>query len=107
MTIKTAAILAAAIGALGLAAPASASPAGAAATVQQVSYRDLNLLSADGQDELQRRVDKAAARVCIFEADGSLRESRNHGQCYRETRQQVAVQVAELIAANQPLLAAK
>jgi len=103
MSIKTAAILAATIGALGLAAPAFAGPARSAATVQHVVYDDLDLVSAEGQAELQRRVDKAASRVCMFEPDGSLRQSRNHAQCYRETRKQVAVRVAQAIS-NRPLL---
>jgi UrcA family protein len=103
MTIKTAAILAAAIGALGLTAPAYAKSTRYNATVQHVGYGDLDLLSADGQAELQRRVDKATSRACMFEQDGALRQSRDYAQCYRETRRQVAVQVAETIS-NRPLL---
>ena len=89
----TIAILAAALGTGIIAAPASAN-----ASIERVSYADLDLTSLDGQAELQNRLEKAASRVCKYEPDGSLRNSREFGSCYRAARQNVAVQFASLVS---------
>jgi len=100
MTLKTAAILATAIGALGLTAPAAASPA---QSVERVAYADLDLLTPAGQAELQRRVDRAAWVACRYEEDGAMRDSQTRSRCFRESRQRVTVQVAKLME-DRPLL---
>lgn len=103
MKIKSVALMAAAIGALGLTSPASASPARSAAAAERVAYDDLDLVSAEGQRELQRRVDRAAWKVCMFDEAGQLRENGSHVKCYRTAREQVAVQVAQAVS-KRPLL---
>jgi UrcA family protein len=91
----TIAILAAAIGALGLTTPASANTA-AFATSERVSYADLDLATTDGQAALQKRVDRAAWRVCRTLSDGSTLNAEGHDACYREARQRINVQIAQL-----------
>jgi UrcA family protein len=106
MTLKTAALLVAAIGALGSAVPAAAGPAQsptATAAGQRISYADLDLLSPDGQAELQRRVDRAAWLVCQQNPNDARRAPRADSQCYREARQQGALRVAQVIA-RRPML---
>ena len=89
----TIAILAAALSTAIVASPASANP-----TTERVSYADINLTTADGQTELQNRLEKAALRVCKFMPDGSLRDSTTFGSCYRAAHQKVKVQFATLVA---------
>jgi hypothetical protein len=96
MKIKTAAILATAIGALGLTAPAFASPAATSAPTERVSYADLDLATPEGQAALQKRVARAAWRVCRTLSDGSPLDAERHETCYREARQRLNVQIAQL-----------
>ncbi len=65
-----------------------------------VSYNDLNLTTQEGQDELQRRLDKAAVQVCRFDAKGRLNTSKTEIACQREARQKVSVQMASVIRDN-------
>lgn len=65
---------------------------------ERVSYGDLNLASVEGQAELQQRVDSAARRVCRFADDGELVTPAEENACYRDARQKVDVQVAQLTA---------
>jgi len=65
---------------------------------QAVSYTDLNLTTAEGQETLQRRLDSAAWKVCQFDNAGMLRTAQDHGSCYRAARKDVAVQVAQITA---------
>jgi len=103
MTLKTTAILVAAIGALGFTAPAYAGTGQVLPPVKRVSYADLDLLTPDGQAELQRRVDRAAAEVCNLNRNQPDRAPRVNGKCFREARQKGQLLVAEVIA-KQPLL---
>jgi len=103
MIFKTAAIMAAAIGALGLAAPASANESRYEATLQRVAYGDLNVLTPAGMKELQRRVDRAAFRACRFADDGATHDSQSRGLCLRQTREKVVFNIAQA-AAKRPTL---
>ena len=102
MTIKTA-ILAAAIGALGLTTPASAEMAQPTTSSHRVSYADLDLLTPEGQAELQRRVNRAAWLICQQDPSEARRAPRAESQCYRDARRQGQLLVAEVIA-NRPFL---
>lgn len=79
-----------------IAAAITATPALAADRAAHVPYADLNLASAEGQAELQDRLDKAARKVCRFEDDGQVSTPADENACYRATRQKVDVQVAYL-----------
>lgn len=84
-----------------LAAALSSGAAVAGERSERVSYRDLNLASAEGQAELQERLDSAARRVCRFAEDGELVTPMEENACYRDARQRVNVQVAQLTAESQ------
>lgn len=95
--------LAAALGAALCATPAMAGTQ-AATHHERVPYGDLNLASADGQAQLQERLDRAALRACSQVRDNRTRNFlREYGTCLRETRKRVAVQVARLIEAERQL----
>ena len=79
-----------------LAAALSAGSASAAESFERVPYRDLDLTSVEGQAALQQRLDSAARRVCRFVDNGQLATPAEENACYRETRQTVDVQVAQL-----------
>jgi UrcA family protein len=61
-----------------------------------VTYKDLDLASEAGQAVLQARLDKAAHKVCRFDADGYLKTPEEEDACFRATRDKVAVEVAYL-----------
>jgi UrcA family protein len=86
---------------IGLAAAAGmlvTAPAMAAETnATRVTYADLKLASAEGQAELQRRIDRAAWSVCQYDARGRIRAPRDQVQCFRASRQDVSVRVAQII----------
>lgn len=94
MTFKTA-LVAAAVSLAAIAVPAHAAP------TRKVSYADLDLSTARGQAELQRRVSKAARQVCQYFADGTLMPAETHEQCYRMARTQASERTAALIADSQ------
>ena len=64
----------------------------AQARTAEVRYADLNLSSAAGQAELDRRIESAARRVCVIEAPGTSRfEDRSQMmRCKAEVRAQVS-----------------
>ena len=95
MTKRTATFIAAA-----LAAAVSAGPAMAGEPAERVSYRDLNLASAEGQAELQQRLDAAARRVCRFDSEGRLSSPADENACFRQTRQTVSVQFAQVVSSD-------
>lgn len=76
----------------------TASPAMAGASRELVRYDDLRLTTAEGQAELQDRLHRAAWKVCMFDADGRLRTSEEHSACYRATRKDGAVRMAQVVA---------
>jgi UrcA family protein len=87
--------------AVGIATITAAVPAMAGAPSERVSYADLRLGTAEGHAELQKRLNKAAWRVCMFDDDGSVRSSELATTCYRATRKDVAVQMAQVLADRQ------
>ncbi len=66
--------------------------AAAQARTAEVRYADLNLGSAAGQAELDRRIESAARRVCVIEGPGTSRfEDRSQlMRCKAEVRAQVS-----------------
>jgi len=66
-----------------------------------VPYGDLNLTTTEGQTALQQRLDKAAWKVCMFDERGFLRTGEDHVACYRNARQEVAVQFARVVSERQ------
>ena len=81
------------------AAALAAGPAAASAPPTEfVSYHDLNLAGPDGQAQLQDRLDKAARRVCRFDDSGQIRTADEENACYRASRQQAAVQMAQAVS---------
>jgi UrcA family protein len=87
--------------ALGLAAGATV-PAVAAAEEGQavaVAYKDLNLNSEEGQEELKRRLDKAARQACGMNAGytNSRIESRSAAKCFEQARRQTGKAFATIL----------
>ncbi|HTN14974.1 MAG TPA: UrcA family protein [Sphingomonadaceae bacterium] len=87
---KTAIILAA-IGAICAAQPAFAEAA-------SVSFKDLDLTTEAGREELDRRINSAAREVCGFndERTGSRIVSRDSRKCYEDARQKLSNHIASL-----------
>lgn len=85
-------ILATAAAAAVFTTPAMARP------VALVKVTDLKLTTAEGQAELQSRVNKASRKVCRFDESGRLRTAQEENACYRKTRKDVQVLVAELVS---------
>ncbi|MXP26446.1 UrcA family protein [Altererythrobacter indicus] len=83
-------ILAAAAAATVFATPAMARPAAF------VKVTDLQLTTAEGQAELQKRLNKAAHKVCLYDSRGQLNTPAQESACFRQTRKDVQVLVAEL-----------
>jgi len=86
--------------AMGIGTMAVAVPALAGAPVARVSYGDLRLSTAEGQAELQKRLNHAAWKVCTFDEEGTLRTGQEAAACYQQTRKEVAVQVAQITSQN-------
>lgn len=92
---------------LALAAVPFAVPAAAASTVVSqvaVQYKDLDLTTEAGQKTLDSRLDRAAREVCGMNESvtGSRVPAKNTRDCYRQSRTQMAKQLAALI--DRPLL---
>jgi len=83
--------------ALGLSAATVSAPAFAEEVT--VSYKDLNLASADGQKTLDRRISKAAKKVCGYDElqTGTRIRSISATACYLQAMQQTKQQVAALV----------
>lgn len=86
--------------ALGLGSMAAAVPAVAGAPTARVPYGDLRLSTAEGQAELQKRLNSAAWKVCMYDESGMLRASEETTACYRQARKDVAVQFAQIVSQN-------
>lgn len=65
-----------------------------------VRYSDLNLATEEGQRVLERRLDNAARQVCQMDdvRVGTRIRSRASEQCYKETRETLARQIATVTA---------
>ncbi len=87
--------------ALAFAAAVLAAPALAADEAPSVGvrYGDLDLTSAEGQWQLDIRLQRAAREVCGVDEKvvGSLLSSRHSRECYREARRHLDQQYAELV----------
>lgn len=82
----------------GLAASAAiATPAFAEDTL--VTYTDLDLTTPEGQQTLERRLTKAARKVCKMDVKGptSLLPANSSRTCYREATQKAQGQMAVVI----------
>jgi len=88
------ATIAATLGLALVAAPAFAAPANTAKV--SVKYDDLDLTTAKGQKQLDRRIDAAARQICSQGeiSTGSRLPSSAMNACMRSARQQVKSQVA-------------
>lgn len=86
-----------ALAAVALAIPAAATEADAGSV--GVRYNDLNLASKAGQEELDRRLDRAARSVCGMDAvrTGTRLASADSRRCYREARVALDKQFAALV----------
>ncbi|HUD30520.1 MAG TPA: UrcA family protein [Novosphingobium sp.] len=91
---KTAIFAAAALCTVGL----FSAPTAFAGTTQ-VSYKDLDLATSAGQQELQSRIEKAARSVCTVEraTTGTHLSSTVDRKCYKQAVTQVSAQVATAI----------
>ncbi|RKF19030.1 UrcA family protein [Altericroceibacterium spongiae] len=92
MIFRTLIFAAAAASTGAIATPAMARP------VEYVKVSDLQLTTAEGQAELQHRLDRATRHVCRFDDHGSLRSAREENACFRKTRQETKILVAELVS---------
>ena len=87
--------------ALAVVAAALAVPAAAAEKAPRVGvhYGDLDLTSAEGQQKLDQRLERAAREVCGMNqtAVGSHLRSSHSRECYREARRHLDQQYAEAV----------
>lgn len=69
----------------------------------EVRYQDLDLKTAEGKSELNRRIESAARSVCGLDqaqTTGSRIRSRSQTECYRNAMRQIEPQFARLIDSN-------
>ena len=88
-----------ALAATGIAATLGAVPANAEPMTIKVPYADLDLHTADGQQELDRRLDRAARKVCGFGAyrpNGPM-EIGAARECYLDAKKVVAARLAQAV----------
>jgi len=88
--------LAASLAAAGLAQPALAGQSSTHINKEVVSYSDLDLSTAKGQNELQRRIDDASKRVCLYDENGSIVSPSEERACRVSVRDATEVQLAKL-----------
>ena len=88
-------LFAAAIGMALITAPAFADESESRSVA--VKYKDLDLSSAEGQKELDRRIDRAAAEVCDANRimTGTRLRSQERLQCADEARASIQKQIAQ------------
>ncbi len=69
----------------------------------QISYRDLNLSTPEGQAKLDQRVDVAARQICELSTNttGTRIQSRSKRACYDNAVKSVKQQIATLVAKDQ------
>ena len=99
-------LTAAALGAALIAAPAiagtNAATSGSGQSIK-VQYADLNLATAAGQEQLSRRIDSAARKVCKVgeHRTGTRIQSSERKECYAKARQSARSQMASMVSENQ------
>ncbi len=96
--IASIASVVATLGLIALTPPALAAAPEPAASVQ-VRYADLDLKTAEGKAQLNRRIDRAAKTACGFDSGetGTRIVSRAKQDCYRNALRQIEPQFARLI----------
>lgn len=64
-----------------------------------VNYKDLDLLTPEGQAELDRRLDSAAREVCGLNEiqTGTRIPSRSARNCYKSAREQLDERIAMMV----------
>ncbi|MGB7373568.1 UrcA family protein [Pontixanthobacter sp.] len=64
-----------------------------------IEYRDLNLATIQGQDVLERRIDRAARKVCGLgnRKSGTRIPSPEIRECYDQAKRQGSQQMATLV----------
>ena len=94
--------LAIATAAIGLAVSSTPAIAGDGSQSMAVKYSDLNLSTADGQKQLDRRINAAAKKVCrVHQAQTGTRiQSRNAQKCYQLARAKARTAFASVIEEN-------
>ncbi len=67
-----------------------------------IQYSDLNLASAEGQAQLERRIDAAARKVCKLgqHRTGTRIPSAESKDCFAKARQSARTQMASVMNAN-------
>lgn len=96
-------LFAAAIAALSLAATTPAMAAGNEETAYRIEYRDLDLASASGKAELNRRTDKVAREICaVRPRTGNYTALES---CRTDVRRQLKEKVAAAVRGNGATLA--
>lgn len=87
-----------AVGMMAIAAPASADSFDAPKV--DIQYRDLNLATAEGQEILQRRIDRAAIKVCQLDEHrtGTRIPSAERKACFAKARASAGAQMASIVA---------
>lgn len=95
--MKTTLMAFAAIATVGTALPAAAEES------MNIQYRDLNLATSEGQQILDRRIDRAARSVCGLDdvATGTRLRSNEARNCYREAKAKAKKQFAKVTEAEQ------
>lgn len=91
-----------ALAAATLVATLAIAPAASAETAQ-LSFRDLDLATQAGQQELSRRIETAARRACDVEAPTGtrIRSSRGLAECMADVRRQVETRLAKAPTSEQ------
>ena len=89
------------IAALGLALPAA--PALAQSQSLDIEYKDLNLATPEGQDQLDRRIDRAARAFCGADQPliGTRVIPREVRKCVASVKKQANSQMATLVEQEQ------
>lgn len=96
-------LFAAAIATLSLAATTPAMAAGNEETAYRIEYRDLDLASASGKAELNRRTDKVAREICaVRPRTGNYTALES---CRTDVRRQLKEKVAAAVRSNGAALA--
>ena len=64
-----------------------------------IEYRDLNLSTVEGQEALERRIDRAAREVCGIDDSMTgtrIRSSRSR-ECFAKVKKQASQQIAAIL----------
>jgi UrcA family protein len=100
-TIAPVIAFAATVGLFALPDAASADSTGSSVTVR---FADLDLSTMDGQQKLERRIERAARQVCATDevTTGTRVPSAQASACYHQALRNVRSSVATAVAGNRP-----